>query len=161
MNQAEQVGGTPNAAPASASSAMRANGNSTKMDLSNVPLLPRHLREADPTPKVELLNPTLDEADLKLSLNVTINGRTIRIMDCNFSTTACGGLDPKNRGIVFQSIERLADEALQAAAIKLNAAAPVPEPSDEEIENGDGHDMTDGGQMNGHCNRLTNGASGR
>src|SRR6266567_2555047 len=126
---------TPASAPSPAPE--QVNGISVKERLRNIPILPPHLREPEPAPKVQVLNPGLDESDLKLSLSVTIHGRTIRIMDCNFSTTACGGLDAKNRGLVFQSIERLTDEVLRAAAIKLNSAVPLPEPSPDEMQHGD------------------------
>jgi hypothetical protein len=139
MNEAKPVNEPPNVTPASSPSPVpkQVSGSSIDDRLRNVSILPRSLMEPEPAPKVEPLNPTLDEGDLKLSLNVVIDGRTIRVMDCNFSTTACGGLDAKNRGLVFQSIERLTDEALQAAAIKLNRAVPLPEPSPDEMQHGD------------------------
>jgi hypothetical protein len=115
-----------------------------------------------PTPKVEPLNPALDEGDLKLSLNIVLDGRTIRIMDCNFTATSCGGLDAKNRGLVFQSIERLADEALQAAALKLNRAVPLPEPSPDEAQQGDpgliDSSVVNGARTQDGMNHLPNGA---
>ena len=70
------AGSNPSPAPE------QVNGSSIADRLRNVPVLPLHLREPEPTPKVEVLNPGLDESDLKLTLNVTIDGRTIRIMDC-------------------------------------------------------------------------------
>jgi hypothetical protein len=135
MNEAQQVGETPNPASASAPTPVPAqvNASSTSDKLRSVPILPPHLRGPQPAPKVEPLNPTLDEGDLKLSLNIVIDGRSIRIMDCNFTTTACGGLDPKNRGIVFQCLEQLTDQARQAAAIKINSGVPMPEPSPGEM----------------------------
>lgn len=139
MNEAKPVSETPNVTPASASSPAprQVNGSSIDDRLRNVSILPRSLREPEPAPKVQVLNPGLEEGDLKLSLNVTIDGRTIRIMDCNFSAMAFGGLDAKNRGVVFQSIARLTDEALQVAAIKLNRAVPFPEPSPDEMQHAD------------------------
>ncbi len=139
MNEAKPVSETPNVTPASALSPVpkQVSGSSIDDRLRNVSILPRHLREPEPAPKVEVLNPGLDEGDLKLTLNVTIQGRTIPIMNCHFSTTTCGGLDAKNRGLVFQSIERLTDDALQVAAIKLNRAVPLPEPSPDEKQQGD------------------------
>jgi hypothetical protein len=164
MNEAKPVSEPPNAAPASAPSPVprQASGSSIADILRNVPILPPHLRQPEPTPKVEVLNPALDEGDLKLSLNVVINGRQIRIMDCDFTTTACGGLNAKNRGIVFQCLENLTDQARQAAAIKLNSALPLAEPSHDEMQHGDSG-MIDAKAMNGPLpqdggNHLLNGA---
>lgn len=113
--------------------------------LENVPLLPPHMRQPEPKPQVRV-DADLEEGDLKVHLNVEIHSKNIRIMDSSFETTVCGGVEGKNRGTFYQSLEGLLEHVQRSVAAKVNSMLPVEAPAANEVEAdnnrdflGDGH----------------------
>src|SRR5712691_439884 len=91
--QAASVAPEPVSSPAPGKS----NG-SKHFPFDNISILPPSMRQPEPVPKVQVVDATLQEGDLKVRINVEIHGRSLRIMDGKFETTICEGIDGKNRG---------------------------------------------------------------
>ncbi len=59
---------------------------------ANILILPAAMRQAETAPKVQVVDASLQEGDLKVRINVEIHGTNLRIMDCSFDTNICGGI---------------------------------------------------------------------
>ena len=144
----------PSAAPAASvapepvSSPVPGKSNGGKhFPFDDIPILPRSMRQPE-VPKVQIVDATLQEGDLKVRLNVEIHGRSLRIMDGKFETTICGGIDGRNRGILIQSLEALLEHVQRSVATKVNSALPVEAPTSDEIDGDDNHDfLTEGRKL--------------
>ncbi len=98
------------------------NNGSKARDLQNEPLIP-------PTPVVEptpvIIDEELDCHDLRMSISVKVNGRSIKIMDSKFHRIVPDGARSQNRHVYFQTLASILDEVKLTVAIKTNSKLPI------------------------------------
>ena len=123
-----QPEGTPAVPPLTEPTGLPKNARSRR-ELSNSPNTP------STSPPVPVLDATLDEDDLKLSISVRVTGRTVRFATLEFNKTAYGATRDQRRGIFFQQLEHLLTEVQQAVATKVNTkldAGKKPDPEKDD-----------------------------
>jgi hypothetical protein len=113
------------------------NGSKLR-DLQNEPLIPP-TPVAEPTPVI--IDEELDGDDLRLTINVKVNGRSLKIMNAQFNRIVPDGAQGKHRHVFFQTLASVLDEMRTTVAIKTNSKLPVePFPKDGN-KNWDGKDF--------------------
>jgi len=117
--------------PESAPPPARTNG-STSRDFQNEPLIP-------PKQEAALSSPVIDEelegADLRMTINVKVHGRSLKIMDATFNRVVPEGGDSKHRHVYFQTLASILDEVKMTVAIKTNSKLPI-EPFPKDAKKG-------------------------
>ena len=96
------------------------NGSKAR-DLQNEPLIP-------PTPvaaPAPVIDEELDGDDLRLSITVKVNGRSIKIMNAQFNRIVPDGGLGKHRHVFFQTLTNVLDEMRTTVAIKTNSKLPI------------------------------------
>ena len=102
-----------------------------------------------PQPQVKVIDDTLGERDLKVSMRVKIHGRTVAVLNHTFETTVVDGVAGQNRGIVFQLVEGLLHQIQIVTASKVNDALPIEEPTQDGTGEGIDTDLARQAQLNG------------
>ena len=82
------------------------NNGSTSRDLQNEPLIPP-TPVAEPTPVV--IDDELDGDDLRLTITVKVNGRSIKVMNALFNRVIADGALGKHRHVFFQTLTNVLD----------------------------------------------------
>lgn len=131
-------GAAETAAPASSTPAAGSapiNHRRTR-EISRRSLLEQSVPQPEPPPPI--IGANLDESDLHITLTAKVHGRALTIADCRCEATVYDGVRTHNRGIFFQTLDRLIEELKQALAVKINRALPQdPAPPDPK-HNGNG-----------------------
>jgi hypothetical protein len=86
----------------------------------------------------------LGEKDVRLSISVTVRGRSLKIMDkCSFETTIYEGLRDESRGRFFGALDRMLEDVKEGIGIKVNTIVPVrvPDWPEELGKNGRRHSL--------------------
>jgi|SRR6266704_118705 len=91
-----------------------------------VPAAEQASSEQPSAPPVEkVLDESLDEQDIKVSITLTVHGRKIDIMKRAFEKTFYDAFESPSRGMLFSAIKNfLEQEIYEAIAVKINRRVP-------------------------------------
>jgi hypothetical protein len=134
-------GATP--APSTLATRSDANGRRSR-SFANRPLFATPKVPAQPAP-IPVIDETLGEHDLQISIAVNVHGRSVTFADFNSTKTIYDGLSDCNRGVFFLGLENLLQDIQRAVAIKVNTKLDDDKRSNRQKGNGNGN-----GGGNGH-----------
>ena len=83
-------------------------------------------KEPSAAPVEKVLDESLDEEDIKVSITLTVHGHKIDIMKRAFEKTFYDAFESSNRGMLFSAIKNfLEHDVYEAIAVKINRKVPV------------------------------------